>query len=868
MLSPGTTLGQYEILELLGSGGIGEVYRARESSLERHVAIKILSETYSSNPEVLSRFEKEARLASSLNHPNIVTVHAVGWDRGIPYIAMELVDGITLDELIRRGPLPVRTLLDIATQIAEGLAKAHAAGVVHRDLKPLNVMVTRENLVKILDFGLGKIAAPPSLDAHAPTRRMMTETRPGLILGTAGFMSPEQVRGANVDFRSDQFSFGSVLYEMATGKMPFARETSVQTLAAIIEDEPLPIEAINTELPRSVLEVVRQCMAKNPEDRYASTQELAQELRSIRDRMTAETHFLEALPKRKRRRNSRLAIIAAIAAAAVIAIGVPTIRERLPRPGDIALLPVSKQLAILPFVNVGNDAANESFCDGLVETLTSKLTQLEPYDKSFRIVPSSEIRRESVTSARDALKSFGATLVITGSIQRISDRVRITINLVDSKTQRQISARSIDTEIADVSTMQDGIVIQTAELLGMRLSDQQRQILVAGGTTVPGALEFYLEGEGYLQRYDNAENIDRAIRLLNQAVERDPRYALAHAALGQAYWRKYDLTKDASLIELARASCDAAMRINDRLASLYITLAIISNGTGRHDDAIRHLQRALDLDPVSADAYRELAAAYVASGKAQEAEATYKKAIEARPSYWAGYNELGTYYFRLGRYMQAEEQFRHLLDLTPDSYRAYSNLGGVYYATGRYDDAASMFEKSIAIKPSGSAYSNLGTVYFYLSRYNDAVQSYEQALKINDRDYRLWKNLAAAYYWAPDQKNQAQEHYRRAAALAEEQRKVNSKNLKLLLDLADCYSMLGETRQAGNLLQRALNPAPDNAGMMFDAGVIYEQLGNRERALEWVGKALRGGYSRDLVERSPSLAQLRTDPRFGRLTKQ
>jgi tetratricopeptide (TPR) repeat protein len=693
----------------------------------------------------------------------------------------------------------------------------------------------------------------------------MTETRPGVILGTAGFMSPEQVRGANVDFRSDQFSFGSVLYEMATGKMPFVRETSVQTMAAIIEDEPPSIDAINQELPPPFLDIVRRCMAKNPEDRYASTQELALELRSIRDRITAETHFLEGLPTRKRPRHSRLAIMSAIAAAvAVIVIGVPTIRERLPGPADIALLPVSKQLAILPFVNVGNDAANESFCDGLVETLTSKLTQLEPYDKLFRIVPSSEVRRESVTSARDALKSFGATLVITGSIQRIADRVRVTINLVDSKTQRQVAAKSIDTEIGDVSTMQDGIVIQTAELLGIRLSGQQRQILVAGGTTVPGALEFYLEGQGYLQRYDNAENIDRAIRLLSQAVERDPRYALAHAALGQAYWRKYELIKDASLIELARKSCDAAMRINDRLASLYITLALISNGTGRHDDAIRYLQRALDLDPVSADAYRELAAAYVASGKSQEAEATYKKAIEARPSYWAGYNELGTYYFRLGRYTQAEEQFRRLLDLTPDSYRAYSNLGGVYYATGRYDDAASMFEKSIAIKPSGSAYSNLGTVYFYLARYGDAVQSYEQALKVNDRDYRLWKNLATAYYWMPDQRNQAADRYRRAAALAEEQRKVNPRNPRLLLDLADCYSMLGETRRARDLLQQALNPAPGNAAMMFDGAVVYEQLGNRERALEWLDKALRLGYSRDLVQRAPSLAQLRGDPRFGK----
>jgi len=861
----GTRLGSYEILSLLGKGGMGEVYRARDADLGREVAVKILSETHSSDSEVLKRFEKEARLASSLNHPNIVTVHAVGRDHDITYIAMELVDGVTLDEILRKGPLPLPALLDVAVQIADGLAKAHNAGIVHRDLKPLNVMITKDNLVKILDFGLSKIVAPHLVDPQGPTLRDAKDTKPGVILGTVAYMAPEQVRGTNVDFRSDQFSFGSVLYEMASGKTPFARETSLQTLAAIIESEPVPIATINPAVPPLLQEVVRRCMEKKPEDRYPSTQDVARSLRMLRDTISAEILFPGTSPKAKRGGQWVVILAAMILAAIVLSIVIPEIRGRFSSGPDVISLPASKQLAILPFVNIGSDPTNQSLSDGLVETLTSKLTQLEPYEKSLRIVPSTEVRRESVTSARDALRLFGVTLVITGSVQRLADRVRVTINLVDARTLRQIAAKSIDAEMRDLSTMQDGIVLQAAELLGEHLSEQQRQLLVAGGTTVPGAFEFYLEGQGYLRRYDNADNVDSAIRLLNQAVDRDPQYALAYAALGEAYWRKYDLTKDRRLIEQARNSCAAARRLNDRLTSLYVTFGIIGNGTGQYEDAIRNLQRALELDPVSADAYRELAAAYAAQGKSQDAEATYKKAIEARPSYWAGYNELGAYYFRLGKYAEAEEQFRYLLDLTPDSYRAYSNLGGVYYATNRYADAASMFEKSVAIKPTGTAYSNLGTVYFYLGRYADAVPKFEQALKINDRDYRLWKNLAAAYYWTPDQRNKARQPYERAIGMAEEERRVNPKNPRVLIDLADCYSMIGQNQRAKNLLDEALHSSPMNTQLMFDAGVIHEQLGDRKVALEWIGKALSQGYSRDLIKRTPNLAQLRADPQFGKL---
>jgi serine/threonine protein kinase/tetratricopeptide (TPR) repeat protein len=854
-------LGSYEILAPLGSGGMGDVYRARDTRLNREVAVKVLSPTFANDPNLLMRFRREAHVLASLNHPNIVTIYDIGQESSTVFIAMELVEGKALDEILSAGGMPTHDVLDIAIQIGAGLAVAHESGIVHRDLKPRNVMIRKDGLAKILDFGLSKLA--PGFPG-SPLDETSTATEHGVLLGTIDYMSPEQASGLPTDFRSDQFSFGSLLYEMVTGKRPFHRETIPQTLAAIIEDEPKPIASLNPKVPRAIEAIVHRCMAKKPEMRYASTQELACALKEIRDSSVAEettplsangTTFLHRVPLWL-----EITLAAALAVAA-IGIAAPRLLEKA-RVWSQSLTPITqKQLVVLPFTNVGNDPENQGFCDGLVEILSSKLSQLEQFQRTIRVVPSTDVLREGIVSVREARQTFGATLAITGSVQRAENRVRLTINLVDPQTLLQLKSKTIDTEAHDISVLQDGVVLEVAELLDVNLSSQAKQVLAVGGTTVPSAYEYYLQGRGYLQRYEVAQNVDTAITLFNRALKQDPRYALADAGLGEAYWRKYELTKDTQWVEEARKSSAAAIALNDKLAQVYVTLGMIHTGTGRYDEAVQNLQKALALDPINADAYRELAKTYQQMGRLKDAESTYLNAIAVRPGYWGTHNELGGFYYRLGRYAEAEKEFRSVVELTPDNARGYKNLGAIAYSQKRYGEAAKMYEKSVAIKPSDGAYSNLGTVYYTLGQYAEAARYYEKAIQINGHEPLWWHNLAGAYK-ASGESEKARAAFQRTAALAEEQLRVNPRDPVLLIWLADAYSYLNQAQRARQLLQQALALSHDDVSNMFQASAIYEQLGDRKLALQWLAEAIKGGFSRDLIEKEPTLARLRLDPRF------
>jgi serine/threonine-protein kinase len=732
---------------------------------------------------------------------------------------------------------------------------------VHRDLKPKNVMIRKDGLTKILDFGLSKLApgfpTPASEVAAAATEK-------GVLLGTIDYMSPEQACGLPTDFRSDQFSFGSLLYEMVTGKRPFHRDTGPQTLAAIIEDEPKPISSLNPKVPGALGMIVQRCMAKKPEKRYASTRELARQLKEIHDSSaTEETRSLPAIAGMYLRRLPLW--VELVLAIAVVAAGISIVALRIPERVHVwsaSLLPMTeKQLVVLPFTNVGNDAQNQGFCDGLVEILSSKLSQLEQFQRTLRVVPSTDVLREGIVSVREARQTFGATLAITGSVQRTENRVRLTINLVDPQTLRQLKSKTIDTEAHDISVLQDGVVLEVAELLDVKLSNQAKQVLAIGGTTVPSAYEYYMQGRGYLQRYEAAQNVDTAISLFNLALGQDRRYALAEAGLGEAYWRKYEQTKDTRWAEQAKKSSAAAIGLNDKLAQVYVTLGMIHTGTGHFDEAVQNLQKALTLDPINSDAFRELAKTYQQMGRLKDAESTYMNAIAVRPGYWGTHNELGGFYFHVGRYAEAEKQFRTVVELTPDNARGYKNLGVIAYFQKRYEEAAKMYEKSVAIKPSDSAYSNLGAVYYTLGQYDEAARYYEKAIQMNARETQWWHNLAAAYQWS-NEPQKARAAFQRTAELAEEQRRVNPRDPDLLIRLADAYSYLNQPLHARELLQQGLALAPDDVPNMFQASEIYEQLGDRKLALQWIAKAINGGFSRDLMEKSPTLAQLRLDPRY------
>jgi serine/threonine-protein kinase len=860
-LNSGSLLGYYEILAPLGSGGMGDVYRARDTRLNREVAVKVLSPAFANDPNLLMRFRREAHVLASLNHPNIVTIYDVGQKSRTVYIAMELVEGKSLDEILAAGAMSTRDVLDIALQIGAGLAVAHECGIVHRDLKPKNVMVRKDGLAKILDFGLSKLA--PGFP-RSPLDGASVVSEQGILLGTMDYMSPEQASGLPTDFRSDQFSFGSLVYEMVAGQRPFQRETVAQTLTAIIEVEPKPIAALNPKVPAALEAIVRRCMSKKPEKRYASTQDLVRELKEIRDSSAADmTRPLFANHGTVPRRAPLWLEIILAAALIVAGIGVfgPRLLETV-RAWPALLSPATeKQLVVLPFTNVGNDPENQSFCDGLVEILSSKLSQLEQFQQKFLVVPTTDVLREGIVSVREARQIFGATLAITGSVQRAENHIRLTINLVDPKTLLQLKSKTIDTEVHDISVLQDGVVLEVADLLDVKLSDQAKQTLAIGGTTVPSAYEYYMQGKGYLQRYEVAQNLDTAITLFHRALEQDPKYALAEAGLGEAYWRNYDLTKDTQWAEEARKSSAAAIALNDKLPQVYVTLGMIQTGTGRYEEAVQYLQKAIALDPINGDAFRELAKTYQQMGKLGDAESAYKNAIAVRPGYWAAYNELGGFYYRLGRYPEAQKEFQTVVELTPDNARGYSNLGVIAYSEKRYDEAAKMYEKSVAIKPTATAYSNLGAVYYSLAQYAEAARYYETAIQMNGHEPRWWHNLAGAYQASGDSQK-ARAAFEQTAALTEEQLRVNPRDPNLLIWLADAYSYLDQPQRARQLLQQALSLSPDDVSNMFQASAIFDQIGDRDLALQWIAKAIKGGFSRDLIEKEPTLARLRLDPRF------
>lgn len=859
-LEPGATLGPYKILSHLGSGGMGEVYRARDTKLKREIALKLLPRDFARNPGALVRFEREARVLASLNHPNIVTVYDIGQDGGAVYIAMELVEGKTLDEILLPGPMPIRQILDVAAQIAAGLAVAHKSQIVHRDLKPKNVMVRPDGLVKILDFGLSKLNQLTTPDSVQNS----DFTVPGILLGTIDYMSPEQASGRPAEFHSDQFSLGSLVYEITTGRRPFQRATSAETLAAIIEDEPKPLRALNPQAPLALETVIRRCMSKEPGKRYESTDDLARELRDILESTPSRTTQIGSAIGNRKGRGLPMRLRSALAAVGIFAsLGTlaPSVAKKI-RTGSQSLLSATgRELVVLPFTNVGNDPQNQNFCDGLEEILTSELSELEPFQRAFRVVPSVEVLRNGIVSVREARQAFGAELVITGSVQRTAEQIRLTINLVDPRNLVQLRSKTFDTAAQDVLALQDGVVLQVGELLNVRFSTQAKQALSTGGTTTPGAFDLYTQGRGYLQRYEQPQNIVSAISLFKSALEKDPRYALAEAALGEAYWRMYAQTKDPRWAEQAAKSSTSAIEMNDNLPQVDVTLGMVQSGTGRYGDASRSFQKALQLDPVNADASRELAKTYEAMGRLKDAESTYLNAVSLRPGYWATHNELGGFYYRLGRYTDAQKEFEKVVELTPDNARGYSNLGVIAYSEKRYEDAARMYEKSLAIRPSDLAYMNLGTVYYSSGNYAEAARYYESAVRMNDHDAERWHNLAAAYQWS-NEPQKARAAFQRTVELTEEERKINPRDPTLLIQLADAYSMLGQAARARDMLRQALNLSPDAAEDVFQAAVVYEQLGDRRHALEWLGKAIQHGYPRDVVEKSPSLAKLRGDPAY------
>ncbi len=525
-------------------------------------------------------------------------------------------------------------------------------------------------------------------------------------------------------------------------------------------------------------------------------------------------------------------------------------------------------LVVLPFTNIGDNPDQQMFSDGLMETLTSSLTMLKPQDVSYWVVASSEVRQKNVMSAADALNKFNATLAVHGSIHQLADHIRLTLNLIDTKTSHQVDSRVLTVPIESLPHLQNEVLLSLAEMINIEIDRSTLASLTAGNTKIPKAYEFYLTGIGHLQYYQNENNISEAISFFDKALLLDPEYSIALAASGLAHWRMYDLTKDAHWAERAIKLSEKAIALDESSPSVYNTLGMIQNGQGKYDLAVQSFRNALELDPYNADAFSGLANAYEHLGNIQMAEEIFKEAVSLQPEYWASYNELGGFYVRQGMFRKAIIPYTKVIELLPNNRNGYSNLGAVYYYLSDYKNAIEMFKKSVEIEPGYVAYSNLGTLYFYESDFENAVRMFEEALNISDHDYRVWGHLAAAYRWAGEDSLKTAGLFRKAVELAEQERDINPRDANLFTRLAGYKAALGEAAYARNLLSKALQIAPENIHIIGDAGRTYEQLGNREKALELISQAIQKGYPVSELEKDPHLENLRNDPAYKKITRE
>jgi len=855
-IAAGVRVGPYEIVAPLGAGGMGEVYRARDLTLGRDVAIKFLAERLSASRTHVSRFEQEARSASALNHPQIITIYSFGEYESTHYLAMELVEGKSLRSFLQDGIPTIRRTLQIAAQIAEGLAAAHERGIAHRDLKPENIMITKDGFVKILDFGLAKLMPDLLGDDDDTLEFKKHETGPGTVLGTVGYMSPEQASGKPADYRADQFSFGAIVYELATGRRAFKRGTAVDTLAAILHDDPEDISRLNPKAPAPLRWIIDRCLAKDPAGRYASTSDLARELETLRDRIsetppaTGEAALAPARPRTQWQ--PYLVLAAATLAAIFFGAWLLTSRRGLtasPR------LPEQKYLAVMPFRDLSGNPAGQLFSEGLAESLSARLARAA----GLQVMPSGNSSVRPVDLEKIA-RNLGANLVLRGSVQRSGDRVRVVYTVVNADGSRQLAGDTISGDDSSMFDIEDQLA--TSVMRSLRVGDDPgSSSSPRTGLETAVAQDRYLQAIGYLRRDENEASVDGAINLLKQ-LGNGP---LIEAALGRAYLYKYRLTSEKRWADAALAACHSAASQGDSVPEVHITMGQLHLKLRQHVEAEAEFRQALALQPQSAEAVLGLAQALEYSGKVAEGEKSYRRAIALRPEWWSAYNGLGALFLTHGRYAEAIPMFQKVIQLTPDNIRAFNNLGVTYQQMGRYDDALAMYAKSAAIRPNSQAYSNQGSCYFYQGQFGKAADSFERATALTPQVYVLWMNLGDAYRWAPGLQSKAPAAYEHAIRLAQEELAVAPRDPVLHMALAASCVKSGRAADALTHMNLSLEIDPSDSGMVYQAAVISNIAGRREEALRMLAKAIKAGYSRADVEHDPELANLRDSEEYRRL---
>lgn len=828
---------------------MGVVYKAEDTKLRRTVALKFLAPELTRDEDAKRRFVHEAQAASALDHPNICSIFDIDeTPEGQLYIAMACYEGESLKERIARRRLDIREAFEIAYSVAQGLARAHAGGIVHRDIKPGNIMITTDGFVKIVDFGLAKLIGRSRI------------TGSGATLGTVAYMSPEQARSEDSDVQADIWALGVVLYEMITGQLPFRGEIDQAVVYSILNEDPAPIREVRGDVPEECAAIVAKCMQKKPEERYASALEFCSELIEMSSRLGWTSFSSGAVRavsvvsggRRKRRRKTMM-----LAAAAAIAVTAAFAWYRWEH-GSIYTTDI--RLAVMPFERLG-DTPSQAFVDGLSQWVGGAFDRAGRAHSSMWTMPFLRIAEDRPADLDQMAPAFGVNRILKGEVQRFETQYRLSLTMVDAKSLQPLERATIAFSLDQAHELPRAVAQAATRLLEIDAPDGIESAITGFAAGSATGLSRYLEGVGYSRRYVSATSLDSALIALTSAAKMGEASAPSLAALGYCYYLRFFRSRDRDELRNAEPVLRRAIEIDSTYVPSYTYLAKVMRNSERAEVGITWLERAIAIDPGYIEAYQDLGDALASLQRYEEAEVCYRKLVAINPDYFHGHWRLGWLYRVMDRHDQEFAEHRRAQQLAPRDYRTLTSLGLHYSERGSWNPAREYFEKAFIIHPNYASSSGVGSVMYYQGRFGDAARYYEYALEYTDStNYVDWGNLACALYWTEGRKSDGVAMYRKTIALAETRLAEAPDDATTAARLADYYAMAGEKAPALAMIERSVGL--NDVEVFYRIACAYASLGDAERAIEFIGKAVREHYPVHEVEREPLFRELVRDARL------